>query len=102
MLKRHMNLRSESREGEGNPFSLMNQFQKNPLTHSPSISSRVRDGKHWLSLLYLLYVTVICVPSAVEEKWFWDRDQETLTPNESTSTKWGSPSPQGDTEMLTS
>lgn len=58
-----MNLRSENREWEGNSLGLMNQFQKNPFTRSPSISTRVRrwemltltlsTSELWLSTLWV-------------------------------------------------
>lgn len=66
MLKRHMNLRSESRECEGNPLGLMNQFQKNPFTWSPSISTRVR---RW-EMVALTLSTPVLQLSAL---WVWSK-----------------------------
>lgn len=84
-----MNLRSESREREGNPLGLMNQFQKNLFTRSPSISTTVRI---WEMLALTLSTSELRLPtlSVVKDNRSWDRDQETLTREEYTSEKWGS------------
>lgn len=72
MLKRHMNLRSESREREGNPLGLMNQFQKNPFTRSPSISTRVR---RWETLALTLSTSALMLPTL----WVWSKKTDSGT-----------------------
>ena len=72
MLKRHMNLRSESRELEGNPLGLMNQFQKNPFTRSPSISTRVR---RWEMLALTLSTSAFMFPTL----WVWSTKTDSGT-----------------------
>lgn len=67
-----MNLRSESREREGNLLGLMNQFQKNPFTWSPSISTRVR---RYEMLALTLSTSALMLPTL----WVWSKETDSGT-----------------------